>query len=96
MANPNNPTGLSIGQAALDRFLDRLPAEVVVVLDEAYREYVWRPDFPDALGYVAAGRQVVVVRSLSKAYGLAGLRIGYAVAPPVLARPTGLEPVFSP
>ncbi|QXX74311.1 histidinol-phosphate transaminase [Methylovirgula sp. HY1] len=86
VANPNNPTGLSIGQAALDRFLDRLPAQVVVVLDEAYREYVWRPDFPDSLAYVAAGRPVVVVRSLSKAYGLAGLRIGYAVAPPVLAR----------
>lgn len=86
VANPNNPTGLTIGQAALDRFLDRVPARVVVVVDEAYREYVRRPDFPDSLAYVAAGRQVVVVRSLSKAYGLAGLRIGYAVAPPALAR----------
>lgn len=86
LGNPNNPTGLAIGQAALADFLRRLPGDIVVVVDEAYREYVQRADIANALDEVASGRQVVVTRSLSKVYGLAGLRIGYGVAPAALAR----------
>jgi histidinol-phosphate aminotransferase len=82
IGNPNNPTGTTVGREELDRFLGQVPPQVLVVLDEAYREYVQRTDFPDSLGYVAQGRQVVVLRSLSKAYGLAGLRIGCGIAPP--------------
>jgi histidinol-phosphate aminotransferase len=85
IGNPNNPTGLAIARTALDRFLDRLPPGVVVCIDEAYGEYVGRPDFPNTLDDIAAGRSLVVVRTLSKAYGLAGLRIGYAIAPESLA-----------
>lgn len=86
LGNPNNPTGQAFGQAALDRFLDRLPEETVVCLDEAYGEYAGRPDFPNALASLAAGRPLVVVRTLSKVYGLAGLRMGYAIAAEPLAR----------
>ncbi len=84
LGNPNNPTGTTIGRDELDRFLSRVPAEVLVVLDEAYYEYVRREDFPSSLDDVSRGRRVVVTRSLSKAYGLAGLRIGYGVAPPAV------------
>ena len=100
IGNPNNPTGTALGAAALGRFLDAVPAHVVVVLDEAYREYVRREDFPDSLSYVTGGvaqgvtegAPVVVLRSLSKAYGLAGLRIGYAIASPdVIARLDGVR-----
>jgi histidinol-phosphate aminotransferase len=86
IGNPNNPTGLAITGAALDRFLDRLPSGVIVCVDEAYGEYVSRQDFPNTLDRLAAGRPLIVVRTLSKAYGLAGLRIGYAIAPEPLAR----------
>ncbi len=86
LANPNNPTGLALGGAALAGFLDRLPEGVVVIVDEAYGEYVWQPDFADALGQVRQGRPLMVTRSLSKAYGLAGLRLGFGVAPAPLAR----------
>jgi histidinol-phosphate aminotransferase len=81
IGNPNNPTGLAISKAAFDRFLDRLPDGLVVCLDEAYAEYAATADLPNSLDYIAAGRSLVGVRTLSKAYGLAGLRIGYAIAP---------------
>jgi histidinol-phosphate aminotransferase len=84
LGNPNNPTGTTIGRDALERFLSRVPAEVLVVLDEAYYEYVERDDFPSSLDYVAQGRRVLVTRSFSKAYGLAGLRIGYGFASPAV------------
>ncbi|MFH1044675.1 MAG: histidinol-phosphate transaminase [Pseudomonadota bacterium] len=86
IGNPNNPTGTTVGGSALAWFLDRLPEEVLVVLDEAYFEYVQREDFPASLEYVNQERPVLVLRSLSKAYGLAGLRIGYAVAPAHVVR----------
>ncbi len=79
IANPNNPTGTVIGQEALDRFIDRLPEHVVAVFDEAYYEFL--EDAPDTLKYVKEGKNVCVLRTFSKAYGLAGLRIGYAIAP---------------
>ncbi len=94
IANPNNPTGTMVYRDELERLLDTLPAHVLVVLDEAYFEYVDHPDYPNGLDYVRAGRNVVVLRTFSKAYGLAGLRIGYAVARPEILDP--LERVRGP
>ncbi|MBT3270587.1 histidinol-phosphate transaminase [Candidatus Poribacteria bacterium] len=80
IANPNNPTGTYVTKAQLDAFFDAIPSSPLVVLDEAYFEYVDRHDYPDGLDYVRAGRNVIVTRTFSKAYGLAGLRVGYGVA----------------
>jgi histidinol-phosphate aminotransferase len=78
---PNNPTGTTNTRAELDAFLDRVPEHVVTVIDQAYLEYVEDPDYPDAIEeYFKDGRRVVVLRTFSKIYGLAGLRAGYAVA----------------
>jgi histidinol-phosphate aminotransferase len=77
LCNPNNPTGTMLRAQELDGFLARLPDHVVVVFDEAYYEYVRHPEFPDSLQYVREGRPVVVLRTFSKIYGLAGLRVGY-------------------
>ena len=78
--NPNNPTGTLVSQRAIDRFMSRVPENMVVVLDEAYFEFLDDP--PDTLQYVHEERNVVVLRTFSKIHGLAGLRIGYAVARP--------------
>jgi histidinol-phosphate aminotransferase len=80
ICNPNNPTGTSVGAAAFDRFAGSLPENVVLVIDEAYVEYARRPDFPDALAWVRRRPATCVLRTFSKIYGLAGLRVGYAVA----------------
>jgi histidinol-phosphate aminotransferase len=85
VCNPNNPTGTSVGRAAFDRFAAALPADVVLVVDEAYFEYVQREDFPDALAWLARRPATIVLRTLSKIYGLAGLRVGYGVTDPELA-----------
>ncbi|MGX6603655.1 histidinol-phosphate transaminase [Micromonosporaceae bacterium Da 78-11] len=85
VCNPNNPTGTSLRKAELDRFLDTVPSDVLVVLDEAYRELVTDPDVPDAVETYADRRNVVVLRTMSKAWGLAGLRMGYLVAQPEVA-----------
>jgi len=85
VCHPNNPTGTMNSRAELDAFLDRLPGGVLVVIDQAYREYVDHPDYPDAIEeYYKTGRPVAVLRTFSKIYGLAGLRIGYMVADPVV------------
>jgi len=81
VCSPNNPTGPSVHRAELEEFLDAVPGHVLVAIDEAYHEFVTDPDTPDALE-VASGRDnVVVLRTFSKAYGLAGLRVGYAIGP---------------
>jgi histidinol-phosphate aminotransferase len=85
LCTPNNPTGPAIRRAELETFLDAVPDDVLVVLDEAYREFVTDPDVPDGLDYYRARPNVAVLRTFSKAYGLAGLRVGYAVAPAPLA-----------
>jgi len=86
VCHPNNPTGTMNTRAELDRFLQQLPGHVLVVIDQAYFEYIDRPDYPDAVeAYAKDGRPVVVLRTFSKIYGLAGLRVGYAVAPPEVA-----------
>jgi histidinol-phosphate aminotransferase len=80
LANPNNPTGTWFGQAELVRFLQCVPAEVPVVLDEAYHEYVTAAEVGDSVGLRARFPNLVIARTFSKAYGLAGLRLGYAIA----------------
>jgi histidinol-phosphate aminotransferase len=82
VANPNNPTGTHVGRAAVERLLREVPEEVIVVMDEAYFEYVDAPDYRSALELRSLRERLVVMRTFSKAYGLAGLRVGYAVAPP--------------
>lgn len=79
VANPNNPTGSYVSPAALKKFIAEVPQHVLVVLDEAYLEYARESGEPDALGWLPDHRNLVVVRTFSKAYGLAGLRVGYAV-----------------
>src|SRR5262249_18492988 len=80
VCTPNNPTGTVVSRAAVDRFLARVPTDRLVAFDEAYREFVTTPDTPDGLDLVAAHGNVLVLRTFSKAYGLAGLRVGYAIA----------------
>ena len=80
VCTPNNPTGPSVRRDELEAFLDRVPEDVLVVLDEAYLEFVASDEAPDALAIHRARPNVAVLRTFSKAYGLAGLRIGYAVA----------------
>jgi histidinol-phosphate aminotransferase len=80
VCNPNNPTGTAVRRAALERFLDAVPPETLVVLDEAYREFVTDPDVPDGLEVMRGRPNVAVLRTFSKAWGLAGLRLGYLVA----------------
>jgi histidinol-phosphate aminotransferase len=79
VCNPNNPTGTSVGAEAFDRFVARLPEDVVLAVDEAYFEFARRPDFPDALAWLARRPATLVMRTFSKSHGLAGLRVGYAV-----------------
>lgn len=85
IANPNNPTGTLVKQRDVEKFLDRVPENVLVVFDEAYDEYVDDPEKPKTLPHVLEGRNVVVLRTFSKAYALAGLRVGYGVARPEIA-----------
>jgi histidinol-phosphate aminotransferase len=80
VCNPNNPTSTAVRRDALVRFLRAVPEDVVVALDEAYREFVSDPDVPDGMTLLADFPNVVVLRTFSKAYGLAGLRVGYAIA----------------
>lgn len=82
LCNPNNPTGTAATRAELVRFLDSVPPGVVVAMDEAYREFVTDPDVPDGLDLLDGRDNVLVVRTFSKAYGLAGLRVGYGVGAP--------------
>jgi len=90
VCNPNNPTGTIVTRAEVDAFLRRLPAGVVVVFDEAYNEFVTDRRFPDSLRYVKRGLRVLVVRTMAKAWGLAGLRIGYGVGAPAVVEPLEL------
>jgi histidinol-phosphate aminotransferase len=83
VCHPNNPTGTINTRAELEAFLEAVPGQVLVVVDQAYREYVDDPGYPDAIEeYYKAGRPIAVLRTFSKIYGLAGLRVGYMVAPP--------------
>lgn len=85
VCNPNNPTGTMVSAEEVERLMASVPSDVVVVFDEAYFEYVRDPRFPDTIAYVRDGRNVVVLRTFSKIYGLAGLRIGYGITTPEIA-----------
>jgi histidinol-phosphate aminotransferase len=80
IANPNNPTGNYLNRTSMDAFLAKVPDRVMVVLDEAYVEFAGAADFPDGLTYLKKYPNVIVTRTFSKAYGLAGLRVGYGVS----------------
>ncbi len=84
VCTPNNPTGTTVRRADWEAFLDRVPEHVLVTIDEAYTEFDDAPDSPDGLAYATTRPNVVALRTLSKAYGLAGLRVGYAVADPAV------------
>lgn len=85
IANPNNPTGTWLRSDALERFIAALPGHVVVVVDEAYFEYVQEPEYPDTSRWLVRFPNLVVTRTFSKVYGLAGLRIGYSISHPEIA-----------
>jgi histidinol-phosphate aminotransferase len=80
VCNPNNPTGTAVRRAELEAFLDAVPASTLVVLDEAYREFVTDPDVPDGIELMRGRPNVAVLRTFSKAWGLAGVRVGYLIA----------------
>ena len=82
VCSPNNPTGTVVSEKEMDRFLDRLPDDIVVVLDEAYHEFVTDPDKADATKYLEKDGRVIGIRTFSKAFSLAGLRVGYIMAHP--------------
>lgn len=86
IANPNNPTGTWLGRDELRAFIEKLPSEVVVLLDEAYTEYVTLDDFADGLGWIKDFPNLLVTRTFSKIYGLAGFRVGFGAAQPHLAQ----------
>ena len=85
IANPNNPTGTWVSKSALTGFLNQVRDDVIVVLDEAYFEYVAEPEYPDGLDFIEEHDNLVVTRTFSKVYGLAGLRIGFAISHPDIA-----------
>ncbi len=85
LCNPNNPTGTMVSAAEVEALMARLPDHVIVVFDEAYYEYVAHRDYPDSLRYVKDGRHAIALRTFSKIYGLAGLRIGYGLTTPEIA-----------
>jgi histidinol-phosphate aminotransferase len=85
IANPNNPTGTLLSPAELKSFLETVPSHVIVVLDEAYNEYLQPEDHGDAVAWLRAHPNLIITRTFSKAYGLAGFRVGYAMASPAIA-----------
>ena len=94
LANPNNPTGTYFTTPELEAYFRKVPRSVITVLDEAYCEYLQRPDYPSGLEALRQGKTVVVLRTFSKAHGLAGLRIGYGAGPPEIIQ--AMEKVRSP
>lgn len=85
IANPNNPTGTWLGHEAMLNFMQQVPENVIVVLDEAYSEYIHDVDYADGLALQKQFDNLILTRTFSKAYGLAGLRVGYSVSSPVVA-----------
>jgi histidinol-phosphate aminotransferase len=90
ICDPNNPTGTMSSRAELDAYFERVPGHVLTVLDQAYFEYVDKPDYTDGIEeYFSVGRQVIVLRTFSKIYGLAGARVGYGIGPAELVTALG-------
>ena len=84
LCTPNNPTGIVVSRGEIRQLLDGVPEDVPVLIDEAYHHYVEHPDYATAIPYVLEGRNVIVTRTFSKIYGLAGMRLGYGIAPKAL------------
>ena len=84
LCSPNNPTGTYLPKQDIDKLLEQVPEHVVVILDEVYFQFATAEDYTTSLPYVLAGKNVIGVNSFSKAYGLAGLRIGYAYSTPMI------------
>ncbi len=84
IANPNNPTGTINTKTEFDSFMEKVPDSVLVVVDEAYYEYVMSPDYANSMKYLEQGRDILILRTFSKIYGLAGLRIGYGISQPAI------------
>jgi histidinol-phosphate aminotransferase len=80
IANPNNPTGTWLNRSELKDFIDQVPGHIAIVVDEAYFEYVEQDDYPDSLEWISQYANLIVTRTFSKIYGLAGLRVGYAIS----------------
>ena len=80
IANPNNPTGTCLGETELRQFLEKVPERIIVLLDEAYYEYARGGDYPDSVSWLDDFSNLIITRTFSKAYGLAGLRVGYSVS----------------
>jgi histidinol-phosphate aminotransferase len=80
IANPNNPTGTMVNAESIDRFMKKVPQGVIVVFDEAYGEFANPKNYPKTIKYIKEGRHVITLRTFSKIYGLAGIRIGYGIA----------------
>ncbi len=96
VGTPHNPTGTICTKAELERMLEGLPGDVLLIWDEAYREYVDDPDYPDGTDYLSVHPNLVVLRTFSKIYGLAGLRVGYGIADPgVVAYLERVRPAFN-
>lgn len=85
IANPNNPTGTWLNESELKSFVDKVPKNIIVVIDEAYTEYVTESDYPDCSLWLSEYDNLIVTRTFSKAYGLAGLRVGYCLSDPGVA-----------
>ncbi|MCC6712380.1 MAG: histidinol-phosphate transaminase [Candidatus Dadabacteria bacterium] len=81
IANPNNPTGTMVAKDEMEWFLGKIDGDILVVIDEAYFEYVDDPSYPDSLDYAGLGKSILTVRTFSKIYGLAGMRLGYGIGP---------------
>jgi histidinol-phosphate aminotransferase len=81
IANPNNPTGTMVKRDEFEWFIENVPGDILVLVDEAYFEYVDNKDYPNSLEYQSSGKSIITVRTFSKIYGLAGLRLGYGIAP---------------
>lgn len=94
VCSPNNPTGMYVNNLDLKEFLDKVPKDVLVVLDEAYSEYVVADDYYDAIGLIKDYKNVIVLRTFSKIYGLASFRVGYGIADASIIR--ALEPAREP
>ncbi|MEW6214268.1 MAG: histidinol-phosphate transaminase [Nitrospirota bacterium] len=96
IANPNNPTGTISKRDEFDRLMDRLPDGILVVVDEAYYEYVTDPEYADSMKHFRDGRDILILRTFSKIYGLAGLRIGYGIArQDIITEMNKLRPPFN-
>ena len=86
LCNPNNPTGITVTADEVRRVLDGIPEDIPVLIDEAYHHFVEDPEYETAVPYVLEGRKVIVARTFSKIYGMAGMRLGYGIAPAEMVR----------